>query len=94
MVRELKAFRALVEGMVQGVGFRYSAVHQARRLGVKGYVQNLPGGGVEVVAEGEAQCLEQLKQWLKKGPPGAYVRTVAIRERPYSGVYQDFGIEF
>jgi signal transduction histidine kinase len=48
-----KTLHARVEGVVQGVGFRYSTVHQARRLGLRGYVRNLWDGSVEVVAESE-----------------------------------------
>ncbi len=91
---ELKAFTARIDGFVQGVGFRYSTLRVARRLGLKGYVQNLPGGGVKVVAEGEADPLLQLKAWLKHGPSGAYVRDIEIRGIPPSGVYRDFDIEF
>jgi acylphosphatase len=42
-------------GSVQGVGFRYTACHIARRYGVSGFVRNLPDGRVELVAEGKRQ---------------------------------------
>lgn len=80
--------------MVQGVGFRYSTLRQARLLGLSGYVRNLPGGGVEVLAEGEAQRLEQLRSWLRHGPPGAYVRRLELTNLPYTGLYQRFQIDF
>jgi len=50
----MKAFRAIVRGYVQGVGFRYSAVRMADKIGnITGYIRNLPNGTIEVVAEGQ-----------------------------------------
>jgi acylphosphatase len=80
--------------MVQGVGFRYAALRQGRRLGLKGYVRNLPDGSVEVVAEGDSGQLEQLRSWLQRGPPGAHVYKVDSRLLPYRGVYRSFEVEF
>ena len=89
-----KTLHARVEGMVQGVGFRFSTVHQARRLGLCGYVRNLWDGTVEVVAEGPEQELQQLERWLHHGPPGAVVRRVQSRYAPYQGVYRSFGVDY
>ena len=52
-------YTAYFNGHVQGVGFRYSAAHIARRHPVAGYVQNLPDGRVRIVAEGEPQAIDQ-----------------------------------
>jgi len=89
-----KAFRALVIGRVQGIGFRYSAIHEARRLGVNGTVANLPDGNVEVVAEGDADRLARFVSWLRRGPPGAHVRDLQIQWTPFTGRYADFEVEF
>ena len=89
-----KTLHARVEGMVQGVGFRYSTLHQARRLGLSGYVRNLWDGTVEVVAEGRQDRLQQLESWLHRGPPGAIVRRVDSRYTPFQGVYRSFGVEY
>jgi acylphosphatase len=70
--------RILVTGRVQGVGFRYFTAGHARRLGIAGFVQNLPDGRVEVVAEGERAVVEALVATLRQGPPGAAVRTVEV----------------
>jgi acylphosphatase len=67
-----KTLVAIVDGMVQGVGFRYATVRQARALGLTGTVRNLADGRVEVVAEGEEQRLARLQGWLA-GPPHARV---------------------
>ena len=89
-----RALLAKVEGIVQGVGFRYSAARTARSLGLTGYVRNLPDGGVEVVAEGPDERLERLRVWLEKGPPGAYVRHLQAHFAPARGTYKSFTIEF
>lgn len=93
-VKEFRSFRATVEGMVQGVGFRYTTLRQARQLGLTGYVRNLPDGKVEILAEGERVRLDQLRSWLRHGPPGAYVRRLDISNLPHTGLYQRFQIDF
>jgi acylphosphatase len=84
---------ALVEGRVQGVGFRYSAVREAQRLSVNGWVRNLDSGDVEVWAEGEIGALEAFRGWLEKGPPGAFVTDVRVSPREAAG-YGSFDVEF
>lgn len=71
-----RAARWLVSGRVQGVGFRWFALRQAQRLGLRGWVRNLPDGRVEVVAAGPGTAVEQLDQALRHGPPAARVETV------------------
>jgi acylphosphatase len=87
-----KTLVAIVDGMVQGVGFRYSTVRQARALGLKGTVRNLADGRVEVVAEGEEDRLARLRAWLAHGPAGAHVRSVDSRLEPYRGAFTDFDV--
>lgn len=71
------SYRFVVSGQVQGVGFRYSAMAQARRLGLTGWVANLPDGSVEGVAAGPDEALAQFHDWLRRGPPAARVKAVA-----------------
>ena len=77
--------RAVVEGHVQGVGFRYFAMDQARRLGLSGWVRNLPGGAVEAEAEGPREDLLAFLEALTEGPPGSAVRRVRPEWLPASG---------
>ena len=65
-----------VAGRVQGVGFRWFIREEARRLGVAGWVRNLPTGEVEVLAEGDDDALTTLARVIGKGPPGARVELV------------------
>lgn len=67
------SYRFTVSGLVQGVGFRYSAVAQARRLGLSGWIGNRPDGAVEGIASGTPDRLEQFRDWLQRGPPAARV---------------------
>ncbi len=76
------------------MGFRYSACAAARRLGVTGWVRNLPDGDVEVLAEGESSALADFREWLGEGPPGAWVRSVEVRKVEASGDFDDFGVEY
>jgi acylphosphatase len=73
-------FRAHVRlaGQVQGVGFRYSAAHEARRRRLSGWVRNLDSGGVEAVFQGPRAAVEDVVRWCNEGPPGAYVREVRV----------------
>jgi len=72
--------RLLVSGRVQGVGFRYFTVREARQLGLVGTVANLPDGRVEVEVAGDAATLDDFKRRLRQGPPGARVTGVDEQE--------------
>lgn len=74
------ARRCYVSGRVQGVFFRASTRQKAVELGCAGYVRNLPDGRVEVLALGEPHALNQLIEWLWKGPPAAQVSNVEVIE--------------
>lgn len=65
-----------ISGRVQGVGFRWFVREEARRLGLSGWVTNLPSGDVVVVAGGEPSSLERLRTALGVGPTGALVSVV------------------
>jgi len=71
------ARRLLISGRVQGVGFRWFTIERASLEGVTGWVQNLPGGEVEVVVEGEAEAVERFERAVRRGPRGARVDDVA-----------------
>lgn len=68
--------RWLVRGQVQGVGFRWFVAGEAERLGLGGFVRNLPDGTVEVVSQGPDAALETLESHLHRGPSHARVEGV------------------
>ncbi|MBI2432649.1 MAG: acylphosphatase [Candidatus Hydrogenedentes bacterium] len=82
----------LIEGRVQGVGFRYSTLDQALALGLNGWVRNVPGGGVEAEFEGERGALDQMLSWCQQGPFGARVRSVSPSWSSGDAKYQRFEI--
>lgn len=76
----------VVTGRVQGVGFRDSMRREAERLGLAGWVRNLPDGNVEAAFEGSAEAVERLTDWCYHGPPGARVMSVVPRDEPPEGL--------
>jgi acylphosphatase len=70
------AYRYVVRGVVQGVGFRYFVSRQATMLGLAGHARNCSDGSVEVVAEGETRALAELESRLRAGPAVSEVETL------------------
>jgi len=68
--------RLEISGRVQGVGFRYAMQREAARLGVRGWVRNRRDGSVEALLHGDADAVESLSTWARRGPPGAQVLEV------------------
>jgi acylphosphatase len=68
----------IVTGRVQGVGFRFHTADEANRLGIAGWVRNLPDSSVEAEFEGSASAVESMLAWVRVGPPSAEVTGVDI----------------
>ncbi|CAH0525915.1 acylphosphatase [Vibrio hippocampi] len=75
--------KAIVQGHVQGVGFRYHTCHQGLKLGLSGYAKNLNDGSVEVMACGAPQQVEQMFEWLKQDPRTAHVTGLNVEPCEY-----------
>ena len=90
---EAQGLHLRITGRVQGVGFRYAALAEARRLGVRGWVRNTHDGAVELLAEGDEQQLRRLVVWCHAGPPGACVNDVEQQWLVASGEFNDFRIQ-
>jgi acylphosphatase len=80
------ARRAVVRGMVQGVGFRYFAQRSARSLGVRGWVRNRPDGSVESLAEGDEAAVAEYLARLEKGPTGSRVDGLEVEPVEPEGI--------
>jgi len=72
--------RYTVEGVVQGVGFRYFVRRHAMRLGLAGWVRNNHDGSVEAEAAGSADSLADFEVELRRGPSHAYVTNLRVTE--------------
>ena len=70
--------RLLISGRVQGIGFRYSCRRVAESAGVSGWCRNLPDGRVEAALEGEAEAVERVVAWCRRGPSHAIVTDVDV----------------
>ncbi|ADJ25734.1 acylphosphatase [Dehalogenimonas lykanthroporepellens BL-DC-9] len=84
------AVKAIVQGRVQGVGFRLFAAREASRLGVTGYAANLPDGSVEIIAEGTEEAVAAFLTAMKQGPPMARVDRLRTTTVPPTGGHDDF----
>ncbi|CDM24480.1 Acylphosphate phosphohydrolase [Castellaniella defragrans 65Phen] len=87
---QLETLTVLVEGRVQGVGFRAATVRQAHQLKLGGWVRNLPDGRVEALIQGEHAAIDRMLSWLLQGPPAARVTGVTHTETPTERHYDRF----
>ena len=78
--------RVVVHGHVQGVFFRDSARRLAQQRGVGGWIANRGDGTVEAVFEGEANAVERLVEFCRRGPRGAQVESVDVSEEDPEGL--------
>ena len=81
-----------VIGKVQGVYFRASTKQQADKLGLKGTVQNLSDGSVQIEVVGEETILEKFQHWCCVGPEKAVVDKLVVKEKPFTDTFSDFKI--
>ncbi len=80
MDQPLKVHHFLVQGRVQGVGFRWFVHREAAEIGLRGWVKNTDDGHVEVVAAGDEDQIAELKEALHKGSRGSRVDAVIEHE--------------
>jgi acylphosphatase len=83
----------LIDGQVQGVGFRYFVLEKANLLRIEGWVRNTINGQVEVTSEGNKESLEKLLDYLKRGPNMAYVTDIQTTWLPATGEFSGFEIK-
>jgi acylphosphatase len=80
----------ILEGRVQGVGFREFVFRNALRLALTGWVRNVHNGNVEVLAEGSHHTLENLLDFLKQGPDAASVTALQQEWSTATGEFLTF----
>jgi acylphosphatase len=71
-----KTVHVLIQGRVQGVGYRAWTHHQAELHGLKGWVRNRRDGAVEAVFSGPEDLVEVVLKACRQGPRGAVVERV------------------
>ncbi|MGO1307863.1 MAG: acylphosphatase [Microbacterium gubbeenense] len=76
----MKRIHAIVQGTVQGVGFRYATNAEADRLGVTGWVRNVGSDRVEAEIQGDERQVDDMRDWLRHGPQSAVVERVEVSE--------------
>ncbi|SFR00901.1 acylphosphatase [Desulfoscipio geothermicus] len=81
-----------ISGIVQGVYFRDYTRREAEKLGVKGWVRNLPDGRVEAVFAGPAEAVEKIIAWCHQGSPSAHVTGVEVTNNVPAKDFNDFKI--
>lgn len=86
----MKSVFIIVSGRVQGVGFRYFALHKALELNITGWVKNTSNGTVEIEATGDAVNLQTYTEWIKLGPTRAIVKTFSATEITPNNTYSNF----
>ncbi|MGA2297800.1 MAG: acylphosphatase [FCB group bacterium] len=88
-----KRAEIIVEGIVQGVGFRYFVYKYAKTLGLTGWTKNHYDGTVHVLAEGDEDLIQQLVDNLKIGPMRSVVQKVKVVFSDYSNEFNNFDIK-
>ena len=78
----MRRVRVFVSGRVQGVFFRGATERRMRELGAVGWVRNLPDGRVEALLQADAEVVEQALVFLRRGPRGALVEALELRDEP------------
>ena len=84
----------VVNGLVQGVGFRYFVQREANKLGVKGFVKNLFTGEVLTVVEGEKAIVEEMIKKIRVGPSHASVKSCKVDWQEPKNEFKDFEVRF
>jgi acylphosphatase len=88
------AAEIVVQGRVQGIGYRAYVQRKAAQLGLAGYVMNLRNGSVRVRAEGSRDVIEELIRDLHKGPPLACIEHLVVTWRPPTGKFTSFRVRY
>ena len=81
----MKRVHVLVTGRVQGVFYRSTCAAAARRLGLAGFVRNLPDGRVEAAFEGPEADVDRIVAWCRRGPELARVDEMEVEPQPFRG---------
>lgn len=90
----LQRIHVYFSGYVQGVGYRRFVKQQATRLGLTGWVKNLPDGRVESIIEGYTENISNLIQKCKRGPSLSKVNNIMVIAEPFTDEFSGFKIRY
>ncbi|WP_434051576.1 MAG: acylphosphatase [Roseibium sp.] len=87
---DTETFHVIVEGRVQGVGYRAWCANAAVARGLSGWVRNRRTGAVEAVFSGPSDTVSDMLEHLWRGPTFASVRAVTptSSDEPLSGEFE------
>ena len=88
----MRSVKGFVSGRVQGVGFRYFVLRQARSSGLRGYVRNLPDGRVEFLLQGAPDAVARVVDHIRSGPTYAHVDELTLSDSDESADESEFVI--
>jgi acylphosphatase len=94
MTTDQSRLHVIIQGRVQGVGFRAFVHRKATEIGLTGWVRNRWDGSVEVIAEGDQSKLDKLVIALKRGPASAMVSALDTEWQPATGEFKRFSVKF
>ncbi|MAG50841.1 acylphosphatase [archaeon] len=90
----MKRVHIFISGIVQGVFFRSNIKEKANKLNLKGFVKNLPNGKVEAIFEGKEENINEILKFCKKGPSGANIKDVEIKEGKVNNEFNSFEVRY
>jgi acylphosphatase len=88
----MKQAHIFVSGMVQGVGYRYFVRNNARKLGIVGWVRNLPDRRVEAIFQGTEEKLQEMLALCRQGPFLSEVKNLQVDWRDGKEALNEFEI--
>lgn len=91
-MKEMRFVR--IHGKVHGVGFRFFATRVARRMALKGSIQNMRDGTVEAQVEGEAKSIDEWIEEIREGPRYAEITSIEQEKKDFTGKLTDFDVKF
>ena len=91
---ELKRAKIIVNGLVQGVGYRYFVIRHADNLNLKGYTQNLFTGEVLTEVEGDESLIQELIKQLKIGPMKSHIVNCTVDWSENKNEFKRFEVRY
>lgn len=93
-MENLKRAKIIINGLVQGVGFRYFVIRHAQKLGLKGYTKNLFTGEVLTEVEGNEGLIHELIKEMKVGPRSSHVKNCSVEWIEYKDEFKSFDVRY